>query len=492
MKLNQLILATSRKNRYDWRLNGLWKCVVMTIINGRYNGQRRYLFTTAIIAALGGLLFGYDTGIISGAIIFITPLFHINAWMQGLLVSVMIVGAFIGSLTSGRLVDRYGSHRILRWMAIIFLLGAIITAIAPNITTIMIGRFILGIAVGVTSFLSPLFIAEMAPADERGKLVLLNGLMITGGEAIAFLIDYYLLPTQSWRFMFASCGIPAIALLIGTLFLPRSPRWLILQGNIDEARRVLTKIRTHQENINIEIQQILTQVKLEKSHWRELFSDQIRPALIIGLILGIAQQFSGINAVMYYGPSMFAAMGFQTYQDQLLATFILGCMNTIVTLITILTVDRFGRRKMMITGLIIAALSLVSSGLIVKAGAFGSILLLISMIIYIIGYSMSLGSLFWLIISEIFPLNMRGLGMSAATASQWGANIIISMSFLMILQSAGIANTFWLFSLVCLGTLAFTYWYIPETNGVSLEQIEQNLRSGRFSTLADTRTTQSI
>jgi SP family galactose:H+ symporter-like MFS transporter len=464
----------------------------MTIISDRYNGQRRYLFTIAIIAALGGLLFGYDTGIIAGAIIFITPLFHINAWMQGLLVSVMIIGAFIGSLTSGHLVDRYGSHHILRWMAAIFLFGAIITAIAPNITTIMIGRFILGIAVGVTSFLSPLFIAEMAPANERGKLVLLNGLMITSGEAIAFLIDYYLLPTQSWRFMFATCGIPAIALLIGTIFLPRSPRWLILQGNIAEARKVLGKIRPHQENVEVEIQQILTQVKLEKSHWRELFSDNIRPALIIGLTLGIAQQFCGINAVMYYGPSMFAAMGFQTNQDQLLATFILGCVNTIITLMTILTVDHFGRRTMMITGLTIATLSLISAGLMIKSGAFGSALLLISMITYIIGYSMSLGSLFWLIISEIFPLNMRGLGMSAATASQWGANIIISMSFLTILQTAGIANTFWLFSLVCIFSLAFTYWYIPETKGISLEQIEHNLRSGRFTNLADNHTTQSI
>ena len=449
-------------------------------MDNKLHGRNQLLLRlTASIAAIGGFLFGYDTGIISGALMFIEQTYPMTTFMQELVVSSVVLGALIGAVSSGKLADHYGSRQMLIYMAVTFMLGTIISTLATNINTIIIGRFIIGVAIGITSYLSPLFISEMAPADQRGKLVLINGVMITGGETIAFLVDYALVPTASWRLMFATGFVPAAALLIGMLFLPPTPRWMVMKGQHQEAREILASMR-HAAEAQDEYHEISNTARLHKSHWRELFSATLRPVLLIGLGLGILQQFVGINTVMYYGPAIFKSAGFTEASTQILATFVMGLINTIMSIVAVLVVDKIGRRRLLSGGMTIAMFSLGLVGLSFHF-SISPALTLTFMMLYIAGYSLSLGSLFWLIISEIYPLNIRGLAMSVVTAVQWAANFLVAVTFLSLLDSIGPATTFLIYSSMCLISIIFSYYLVPETRGISLEQIEINLRDGKHS-----------
>lgn len=439
-----------------------------------------FLILITTIAALGGFLFGYDTGIISGALMFIEISFPSTVMTQELIVSSMVVGAITGPLLSGRLADKFGSQRILLCMSIVFIIGTVFSSLAMTINQLILSRFIIGIAIGVTSFVSPLFISEMAPAKHRGSLVLLNAIMITGGEAVSFIVDYALVPTHSWRLMFATGIIPAILLLFGMLLLPQSPRWMALTQQWEKGKQTLSKIR-HATHVEAEWNDILQLAHQPKSRWSDLFSKSIRPVLIIGLGLGIFQQFVGINAVMYYGPAIFKACGFQSESSQILATFGLGLMNTLMSILAVIVIDKVGRRAMLLYGLITAGISLAFIGYLFSLPTTPSTVwgLFILMLLYIVGYSISLGSLFWLVISEIYPLHIRGLAMSLASAAQWAASLIVTMTFLSTLSYFGPSHTFWFYAGMCLVSYLFCYFLVPETRGISLEQIEHNLRQGK-------------
>lgn len=442
---------------------------------------RFFLIITSTVAALGGFLFGYDTGIISGALVFIRQSYPITTFMQEIVVSSVIFGALIGSLLSGRLADLFGSKSMLIYMALTFIFATLITTFATTIHILILGRFFIGVAIGITSYLSPLFISEMAPAKNRGALVLLNGIMITSGEAIAFLVDYALVPTQSWRLMFATGLIPAILLFAGMLMLPNSPRWLTLKGRFAEAKNSLLLMRKSQ-HVDLELNDIISSIKTTKNNLSELFSKSVRPVLIIGIGLGMFQQFVGINTVMYYGPSIFKAAGFESQGAQILATFGMGLVNTLMTIIAVFIIDRVGRRLLLLSGLLIAGISLAMVGLIFHFNIqsnYASWFTFIFMMFYIAGYSLSVGSLFWLVIAEIYPLHIRGLAMSFVTAIQWAANFLVALTFLSILNSLGSGFTFAMYSLMCTLSIIFCYCLVPETRGVSLEQIEENLRAGR-------------
>lgn len=442
-----------------------------------------YLIMTSCVAALGGFLFGYDTGIISGALMFILQTFPVSTMTQAMIVSSVVLGALFGALSSGRLVDRFGSKSMLICMSVTFIIGTVLSTFAPNVTILITGRFILGIAIGITSYTSPLFISEMAPAKFRGSLVLLNGIMITSGETIAFLVDYALVPTQSWRLMFATGFIPAILLFIGMLLLPASPRWIALKGDLPKAKSILSMIRrTH--SVDDELNDIIQHAKLEKCKWTELFSPFLRPVLFIGIGLGILQQFVGINTVMYYGPTIFKTAGFQTESAQIIATFGMGLMNTIMTLVAVFIIDKIGRRQLLLTGLAIAGISLSIIGWIFchpVENESQAYITFIFMMIYIAGYSLGIGSLFWLIISEIYPINIRGFAMSFVTAVQWAANFLVALTFLPVLHGIGPVFTFWIYASMCIIGFVFCYSFVPETRGISLEQIEKNIRMGKHS-----------
>lgn len=408
-------------------------------------------YFVALIAALGGLLFGYDSGVISGAMPLIKSEFSISTVIQEMVVSSIIIGALLGSLLSGWSVDKLGRRKMLIISASGFILGSLLTVIGTEIPEIIIGRFIVGLAIGVTSYTTPLFIAEHSPTTSRGTLVLINAVTISGGEACAFLINYLLTPYNAWRWMFGIGIIPAVFFLFGMLFIAESKTWL-------------------------------TQKNIEKNQtpWKLLFSKKIRPILWVGLSLGCFQQFFGINTVMYYGPSLFKAVGFMNNASQLIMTLIMGIVNTLFSIICFYYIDKVGRRFLLLNGSALAGLCLfIIAAIIPMIGEYPNLKIFagICFILYIAGYCVSVGSLFWLIIAEIFPIPVRGIGMSIATAVQWGANFCISMTFLSLIQYFGASLVFMLYGSICIICFCFCYYKIPETSQIPLANVSNQFKN---------------
>lgn len=429
-------------------------------------------YFVAIIAAMGGLLFGYDTGVIAGVLSFIRDEFHLSTIQQELTVSSVVLGALIGAIFSGWFTDRFGRRFMLIMASLGFITGTILLVSAQSFTHLVIGRLIVGIAVGISSYTVPLFISEMSPASIRGTLVLINAITITGGEALAFLVDYLLTPFHAWRWMFAIGLVPAGLLLAGMLKLQETPRWFILNGQFANATNALKKI-PFSKQIESELQYPQDAATLPKTKaWATLFSKDIRPVLWIGMILGIFQQFFGINTVMYYGPTIFESIGFASTSSQMFATFVMGVVNTLFSIICFWVVDRVGRRKLLLTGSAVAAICLVTIAIVLPHINNYPLLRMVAvlcLITYIAGYCVSVGSLFWLIIAEIFPLRVRGVGMSLAAAVQWGANLLVSMTFLSLINFFGASQVFMIYGFVCVLCFLFCYYKIPETRGLILD-----------------------
>ncbi len=326
-----------------------------------------------------------------------------------------------------------------------------------------------------------MFISEIAPPNHRGALVLINGLTITFGQAIAFLIGYFLhdFSQASWRYLFGLGSVPALVLFIGMYFVPHSPRWIMKKYGVDETLKVLRRIRPQQFDVKKELEEIQGNIKYKKQKYGLLLKAPLIGVLLVGIILGIFQQFSGINAIMFYGPVIFESAGFFPVKNAILATFCMGAVNFLFTLFTFIYIDKLGRRFLLLTGTLIAAVSLFFVSFFFSHALPGQkFWILASLSFYIMGYCISVGSLFWVLISEIYPLHVRGLAMSIATVMQWAASFVVSISFLNLYQSAGQILTFSVFGFICLLAFLFVYYFVPETTGVSLEQIEKNVMAG--------------
>jgi MFS transporter, SP family, galactose:H+ symporter len=438
------------------------------------------VYAISAFAALAGLLFGYDTGIISGAILFIKKDFLLTDFQVEMVVSAVLFGALISSGLSGRLTDRFGRRKVLVFTAIAFILGSLSSALAPNVNDLIFGRTLLGIAIGVGSFTAPLYLAEIAPQRIRGMLVSLNQLAITIGIVFSYLINYYFSTRGNWSWMLGLGVVPATILLIGTLFLPESPRWMVLRGQVQKARTVLQRIRAG-ENINKEFINIQQTVKSEKAKHRLLLAKWVRPIVFISLGLSFFQQITGINTIIYYAPTILQMAGFKQASGAILATLGIGVINVIFTIIALPLIDRWGRRPLLLLGLLGMFLSLAAMGLAFSLPNFAVLrwIAVASMILYIASFAISLGPIMWLIISEIFPLNIRGIGASLAISASWGFNMLVALTFLTLVQLVGISHTFWFYALLCILGWLFVYFIVPETKGCSLEQIEKNLRLGR-------------
>lgn len=438
------------------------------------------IYTISGFAALAGLLFGYDTGIISGAILFIKKDFILTNFQVEMVVSAVLFGALIGSGVSGRVSDLFGRRKVLVFTALTFIIGSLATAFSPNLIFLITGRIILGIAIGIGSFTAPLYLAEIAPKRIRGMLVSLNQLAITIGIVFSYLINYYFSDTGQWPWMLGLGVVPAVILLLGTIYLPESPRWVILKGWDQKARTILQRIR-HGENINKEFDEIRQTVEIEKGTHRQLLAKWLRPILFISLGLSFFQQVTGINAIIYYAPTILQIAGFKYASNAILATLGIGIMNVLFTIIALPLIDRWGRRPLLLYGLLGMFTSLVILGTAFYFPVFTSLrwIAVASMVIYIASFAMSLGPIMWLIISEIFPLNIRGVGASLAISASWGFNMLVSLTFLTLIQFIGTSHTFWLYSFLCVLGWIFVYLVVPETKNCSLEQIENNLRLGR-------------
>ncbi|MGO9118116.1 MAG: sugar porter family MFS transporter [Desulfomonilaceae bacterium] len=443
----------------------------------------RFVYLAAAITALGGMLFGYDIGVISGAILFIKKDFSLSPGLEEIVVSSVLLGSLIGALVGGILADRLGRRKLLIITAVIFGLGAIWAALAPGTAWLVAARVVVGAAIGIASFVAPLYISEIAPFAIRGKLVSINQLAITGGIVISYLIDYAFAGSQAWRWMFAFALIPATALGIGLMIIPDSPRWLVGSGHADQARAVLKRIRGL-ELVEGELNEIQHSVAQQKGNWSELLSPVLRPAMIVGVGLAIAQQITGINTVIYYGPTIFEFAGLSSAAVAILASVGVGVVNVALTVVAMQLIDRVGRRPLLLVSLAGMGLSLFVLGLAFwlpqLAGSLGWIAVA-SLMIYVGSFAVGMGPVFWLMLSEIYPLRIRGRSMSVGTVANWSANLIVALSFLTLTQVLGKPATFWLYAVVSIGAWLFAFFLMPETKGRSLEEIEAQWRSGKHS-----------
>ena len=451
------------------------------ILNVKEDNSSGFVYVAAAISALGGMLFGYDTGVISGAILFISKDFSLTQLQVEIVVSCVLIGALMGAMTGGVLADRFGRRRVIIATATLFVGGAIVTALSPTFTLLISGRIIVGAAIGVASFTTPLYISEVSPVKIRGRLVSINQVALTSGIVMSYLVDYALADIQGWRWMFGLAAVPAAILAVGMFWLPESPRWLVSKNLIDSARTVLERIR-RTKDVGTELDDIQSSLAVRSGSWRDLFTPLIRPALIVGVGLAILQQITGINTVIYYAPMIFEFTGAKSASASILATIGVGVVNVAMTVVALLLVDRVGRRPLLLIGLTGMIIGLGVLGLAFQlpslSGSLGWIAE-ISLMLYVGAFAIGLGPVFWLLISEIYPLKIRGVAMSVATSANWGANLFVALTFLTLIQATGRSSTFWIYGLVGIGAWLFTWFYVPETKGRSLEDIESHWKAGK-------------
>lgn len=441
------------------------------------NKKQFAVYFVAVIAAVGGLLFGYDTGVISGALLLIKHQWVLSSFAQGFIVSSVLVGAVLGSLFSGKMTDKYGRRAVILATAIIFFIGSVASAFAVSPAFLMIFRVIIGVAIGVASYAVPLYISEISPDNCRGALVSLNQLAITIGIVSSYFIDeYFATYASGWRHMFFIGIIPAIILGLGMLMLPDTPRWLVSKGKTDKAIKVLKRMDSD-SNPEDTVNEIKANIETSESgSLSEIFKPWLRPALVVGVGLMFFQQFTGINTVIYYAPTIFQMAGFESASAAISATVSVGFINVLMTVVSICLIDKLGRKKLLYIGLsgmavsltILAAVFFGLSGAIVKWAVVGSLLL------YVSSFAISLGPIAWLIISEIYPIKIRGFAMSIATVSNWIFNMIVATAFLPMIDFFGKSYTFLIFVLISIIGIVFCYKLVPETKGRSLEDIEAN------------------
>ncbi len=441
----------------------------------------RLIYIVSAIAAMAGLLFGFDTGIISGALLFIQKDFILSTEMKELIVSSVLFGAMLSSLLSGSLSDRLGRRQVMLIISALFIIGTLIASLAPSVTLILLGRVIIGVAIGIGSYTAPLYIAEVAPKQLRGGLVSLNQLAITIGILASYLIDFAFSDyAASWRWMFAFGLIPAVLLGLGMIFLPESPRWLIKNNLIAKATLTLQRLR-NKTDVKHELDEIKNSFNHQKTAFREIFSAWVRPVLFLGAMLGFIQQVTGINTIIYYAPTIFQMAGFHDASSSILATVGIGVVNVLATVFAIFYLDKLGRRPLLLTGIVGMGASLLCLAIVFYFNGQVSFLRWIAMgctFTFIISFAFSLGAILWLMVSEIFPLEVRGAAMGVAVFSCWFWNFAVSATFLSLLHLLGPTLTFLMYTLMCVVSFLFCYYKVPETSGVTLEKIEANIRAG--------------
>jgi sugar porter (SP) family MFS transporter len=441
------------------------------------SANKAIVYLAAASAALGGLLFGYDTGVISGAELFFRNEFSLSTFALEIIVSGVLAGAAIGALIGGRLADLFGRRKLLIATAIIFALGAILCALASSATILVVGRIIVGFGIGLSSSGVPVYISEVAPANARGWQVSLFQLAITVGILLAYVVDYAFAGIQGWRWMFGISIVPAAIFGISMFFLPESPRWLLRRGERDNALAMLARVRGTSD-IHVELQEIeesLTRAP-ESGRFSDLFAPSIRPALIVGIGLAIFQQITGINTVIYYAPLIIQSAGISSASGAILATAGIGVVNVLLTILSMWLIDRKGRRPLLLVGIVGMAVTLGVLGFVFRMSNQSSgmaWLAVISLMAYVGSFAISLGPIFWLLISEIYPLKIRNSAEGLAATFNWGANLLITLTFLTLLEKLGPSGTFWLYGVSAIAAGIFSYYYVPETKGRSLEEIEQ-------------------
>jgi MFS transporter, SP family, galactose:H+ symporter len=443
----------------------------------------RILIIATAISAVGGILFGFDTGVISGAILFIQQDWDLSTFQESIATSSVLMGAIIGAILGGLLADRLGRKRSIIVGAVLFIIGTLFVIDATGLEVFVPGRILIGMAIGVASFMVPMYISELAPERIRGALVSMNQLFVTAGILISYGVNNLFSSTGDWQAMFAVGLVPATILLVGMVFMPFSPRWLVYKHRNDKAKQVLQRLRGTPD-VGGEVREIADSLKVETRGLKALRSNMVKYPLIIGIGLAIFQQVTGVNTIIYYAPTIFQFAGLGSASASIAATTGVGAANFLVTLLALFIVDRVGRRPMLLVGIagMVVSLLVLGAGFAISSGQNSGVvgqITAISLIAYISFFAIGLGPVFWLLISEIFPLQVRGTAMSMATVANWVANFIITLTFLGLVNVLGQAGTFWLFAVIGAIAFIFTLRLVPETKGLSLEQIEQHFKEGK-------------
>ncbi len=451
---------------------------MFTFLAEVFRGGNRFIVGISVIAALGGFLFGYDTGVISGALLFIKQDFGIGQLGQQWVIGSLLIGAVVGAVISSYSADRLSR----KWTKVIsgsiYVVAAIASALAQDLAWLLASRFVLGLAVGTASFVAPMYIAEQTPAKVRGGTVSFNQLMITLGILAAYIVDFLFKGVaDNWRWMLGLGAVPGLALAVGMLLVPHTPRWLMQKDREDEARSVLEKSRSPRV-ADEEIGEIRDIVDAHHStSFRRLFTSRLRPLMAVGLGLAIFQQLIGVNTVVYFSATILKYTGINTDKSIGEALFV-GITNVVFTVVAVLLLDRVGRRTLLITGTIGGTASLVLLGVYFFSSSLqqaASWVGLIALICFMASFAVGLGPVFWLMISEIFPLGIRSKAMSVCTVANWTFNFLVSYFFLSLVSGIGKAGTFWLYA--GFGTLATIYFAVrvPETKDRTLEEIESEV-----------------
>ncbi|MFT6866261.1 MAG: SP family arabinose:H+ symporter-like MFS transporter [Cyclobacteriaceae bacterium] len=440
----------------------------------------RYIYFISAVAAIGGLLFGYDTAVISGAIGFLETKFGLSPIMKGWAASSAIWGCVFGAMAAGYVSDRLGRKKVLIITAVLFAISAIGSAIPNDLTLFVIARFVGGVGVGAASMLSPMYISEIAPADRRGMLVTLYQLAIVLGINLIYFVNLLISGAgdttwnveMGWRYMLGSEVIPAALFLVALLFVPESPRWLASKGRDEDALAILTKINGKERGVEV-LNEVKETLNEEKGTISELFAPGLRTAMIVGMFLALFSQITGINAIIYYAPEIFKSVGFGT-DSALLQTVIIGLTNTVFTFVALKFIDKAGRRKLLLWGVSGMIVCLFGIGVVFHFEVGSGPLLLLFILGFIASFASSLGPIPWVIISEIFPTKTRGIAMSFAVLTLWIGVVLITQLTPVLLTGVGGATTFWIFGANAVFLLIFTYKMIPETKGKTLEEIERS------------------
>lgn len=448
--------------------------------NSSSSGENtRYIYFISIVAAVGGLLFGYDTAVIAGAIGFLQIKFDLSPAMTGWAASSAIWGCVVGAIFAGHLSDKLGRKKILLLSAILFAISSIGSGIPRNLTEFVLARFVGGLGVGAASILSPLYISEISPAKIRGTLVTLYQVAIVIGINLIYVINYLIAGMGDetwnvdvgWRYMVGSEVVPSVLFFFLLLLVPESPRWLTKTGNEALALSILNKINGEKRGRMI-LDEIKEMLHEEKGTFSELFKPALRKPMIIGMMLAIFSQITGINSIIYYAPEIFKSAGFGT-ESAFMQTIIIGMIITLFTFVAVVLIDKLGRRKLLLWGVSGMTLSLCAIGLVYHYNWTSGVWLLASILCFIACFGASLGPIPWVIMSEIFPNRTRGVAMSVSVLLLWLSIVAITQFFPMMLEALGGAYTYWIFMINSLILLVFIWKSMPETKGKSLEEIEK-------------------
>jgi SP family galactose:H+ symporter-like MFS transporter len=441
------------------------------------------IYFLAAIAAIAGFLFGYDEGVIAVARPLLDKDFPMSPLVGGFMTAAVPLGALAGASVVGPITDRFGRRYVLMVAAALFAIGALIAAGMTATWILVAARLVLGLAIGVAAVTAPLYIAEAAPLAIRGALVSTYQLAITFGILVSYLTGLAIRGDGMWRVMFGLGAVPGIFFLVGLALLPESPRWFVLKGLLDKARASLLHLRGAGARVDEELGEIASAAKAEigqKAGYLALLEPTVRPAVTVGVGLFFLQQLSGINAVIYYAPEIFNHAGFDSAHTQTLATIGVGTVNFLTTILAMYLIDKMGRRPLLVLGFVGtgATMSLIAFA-VLNPALVPAWVVIVALLFYIASFAISLGPLPHVMMSEIFPLRVRGPGMSVASISNWGFNFIVVLAFPLMLAGLGLAGVFTIFAVICLGGILFTRARVPETTGHSLEAIEAHLKSGR-------------